>query len=367
MCVLRRIILHDYFESAEGGGKLSLILAKAFEADLGYGFKTENHPYFEGGLSSVGEHDLECYSRIPVWRQLRLARAFQKRTNFLDSYEVAIYSGFYAPLAVFNHGGQRNFYYCHTPPRFIYDQRHFYLSMIPFWQRPILLGLISYIKPRYEKAVAQMDMIIANSENVRQRLSRYLGCKAIVVYPPCETEHFRWQGQGDFYLSTARLDSLKRVDLIVKAFIKMPDKKLVVTSGGLELDRLKRLARDASNITFTGWVGEGELQRLVGNSIATIYVPKEEDFGMSPVESMAAGKPVIGVAEGGLLETVVDGETGFLLRPDPRKEDIIGAIRRMDGSMALEMRGACEERAQQFDAKIFIEKMREVMEKKGDL
>ena len=364
---MRRIILHDYFESAEGGGKLSLILAKAFKADLGYGFKTENHPYFEGGLSSIGEHDLGCYSRIPVWRQLRLARAFQKRTHFLAAYEEAIFSGVYAPMAVFNHGGQRSFYYCHTPPRFIYDQQHFYLSMIPFWQRPILLGLISYMKPRYEKAVAQMDTIIANSENVRQRLHRYLGCKAIVVYPPCETEHFRWRGQEDFYLSTARLDSLKRVDLIVKAFIKMPDKKLVVTSGGPELDRLKRLSRNVSNIIFTGWVGEGELQRLVGNSIATIYVPKEEDFGMSPLESMAAGKPVIGVAEGGLLETVIDGKTGFLLRQNPQEEDITDAVRRMDGSMALEMRGTCEERAQQFDVKIFIEKMKVVMEKKGDL
>ena len=145
----------------------------------------------------------------------------------------------------------------------------------------------------------------------------------------------------------------------------MPDKKLVVTSGGPELGRLKRLARDASNVIFTGWVGEEGLQRLVGNSIATIYVPKEEDFGMSPVESMAAGKPVIGVAEGGLLETVVDEETGFLLRPDFREEDIVAAIRKMDGSTALGMRSACEERAQQFDVNIFIENMRNVMEKAG--
>jgi len=237
--------------------------------------------------------------------------------------------------------------------------------MIPFWQRPALLGLINYMKPRYEEAVARMDTIIANSQNVRQRLSRYLDCEAIVVYPPCDTKHFRWQGQDGFYLSTARLDSLKRVDLIVKAFIKLPDKKLVVTSGGAELGRIKRLARDAPNVIFTGWVGEGELQRLVGNCIATIYVPKEEDFGMSPVESMAAGKPVIGVAEGGLLETVVDEETGFLLRPDLREEDIIEAIIRMDGPMAFEMRGACEKRARQFDVKIFIEKMRKVMEKTG--
>jgi len=360
--MVKRIVLHDYFESAEGGGKLSLILAKALDADLAYGFKTGDHPYFERGAFAGEEHDLGCNSRVPVWRQLRLARFFQEKTLFLKAYDQAIYSGFYAPMAVINHDGKKNLYYCHTPPRFIYDQRYFYLSMIPFWQRPILLGLIYYIKPRYEKAITRMDTIIANSENVRHRLRRYLGYDAVVVYPPCETAHFRWQGQGDFYLSTARLDPLKRVDLIVRAFIKMPDKKLVITSGGPESDRLKRLARSATNITFTGWSGEETLRRLIGNTIATIYIPKEEDFGMSPVESMAAGKPVVGVAEGGLLESVLDGETGVLLRPDPREEDIIDAIRSMDRTTALRMRESCEERAQQFDAKVFIEKMRRVME-----
>jgi glycosyltransferase involved in cell wall biosynthesis len=79
------------------------------------------------------------------------------------------------------------------------------------------LGLIRYLRPLYEEAIARMDTIITNSENVRSRIKKYLGIDSRVIYPPCETEKFKWLGQEDFYLSTARLDPLKRVDLVVKA------------------------------------------------------------------------------------------------------------------------------------------------------
>ncbi|MBN1276035.1 MAG: glycosyltransferase, partial [Deltaproteobacteria bacterium] len=187
------------------------------------------------------------------------------------------------------------------------------------------------------------------------------GLDSKVVYPPCETDNFRWYGQDGYYLSTARLENFKRVDVIVRAFLEMPDQKLIVTSGGTELDRLKKIADGAGNIKFTGWTGEDELHRLMGNATATIYIPKDEDFGMSPVESMAAGKPVIGVKEGGLLESVINGETGALLRPDPCEEDVVDAVRHMDPKTALDMRRACEKQAVRFDKKIFLEKMKRIL------
>ena len=82
--------------------------------------------------------------------------------------------------------------------RFSYDQRDFYLSLIPFWQRPILLGLIRYLRPFYEDAVSRMDTIITNSENVQSRIQKYLGIDSRVIYPPCETEKFKWLGQEDY-------------------------------------------------------------------------------------------------------------------------------------------------------------------------
>lgn len=86
--------------------------------------------------------------------------------------------------------------------------------------------------------------------------------------------------------------------------------------------QLREKYKSFSNISFTGPVEEEELRSLIGNAIATLYIPVDEDFGMSPVESMAAGKPVIGVREGGLIETVMDGETGILLNADPSIEQI---------------------------------------------
>jgi len=102
---------------------------------------------------------------------------------------------------------------------------------------------------------------------------------------------------------------------------------------------------------------------LIGKAIATIYIPIEEDFGMSPVESMAAGKPVIGVAEGGLLETVVNGETGVLIE-NVSVDAVVEAVFVMSKDKALTMRAACENRAQLFRTEVFLEKMREVVYKK---
>ena len=156
----------------------------------------------------------------------------------------------------------------------------------------------------YERAIRCMDIIIYHSETVRKRIERFLGYDSVVIYPPCETERFQWIEGGDFYLSTARLDPMKRVDLIVKAFKKMPDKRLVVVSGGADMPGIKQIAEESPNIEVLGWISETRLCDLMGRCIATIYIPRDEDFGISPVESMAAGKPVIGVQEGGLLETV---------------------------------------------------------------
>ena len=334
------------------------MLAQGIEADLGYGFARCDHPF----LSEIPRQiDLQSGSVLPLWRQFKLARAFQTRTTFLSHYDTVIYSGFYTPLAIKNHRQGRNILYCHTPPRFIYDQRDFYLNRLPVLARPLLKRFIAYLQPRYEAALRQMDVIVTNSANVQQRIHRYLGLEAKIVYPPCDTSRFQWLSQQPYYLSTARLDPLKRVDLIVQAFLSMPEKQLVVASGGSELRVLQKLARGANNIRFTGWLSEPELLQLIGNATAVIYLPQDEDFGMSPVESMAAGKPVIGVAEGGLLETILHGETGLLLPPAPSAATIAAAVSEFTHARALSMRFACEKQAQNFRLALFIQKMREIL------
>ncbi|OUD13243.1 glycosyl transferase family 1 [Thioflexithrix psekupsensis] len=349
------IVLHDYFEQIEGGGQLSRCLAEQLPADLAYGFACLPRPLLRGGK----EWDLQQFSAIPLWRQFKLARAFAQQTAFLNEYDTVIYSGFYTPLAVHQRKKYGNVLYCHTPPRFIYDQKAFYQQRLPWLLRPLLNAFITYLQPRYESAVKQMQLVIANSQHVRARIQHYLGCDAAVIYPPCDMQQFRWLEQGNYYLSTARLDPLKRVDQLVRAFLELPDRQLVVASGGSELARLKKLAQGASHIHFTGWLSATQLADVVGRAMATLYVPYAEDFGMSPVESMSAGKPVIGVAEGGLLETVIHGETGLLLPPNFDLSQLQAAILALTPSRALTMRHACERRAQQFSTSRFIAEMRQ--------
>jgi glycosyltransferase involved in cell wall biosynthesis len=366
---MKIIILHDYFESLEGGGRLSSILAKGLKAEIGYGFARHEHPFLSAFKEKSTKmqttqaiqnpYDLQAKSVIPLWQQFQLTRAFTHRTTFLKNYDTVIYSGFYTPLAIRHHPHGRNILYCHTPPRFIYDQRDFYLKQLPFWLRPALQTFISYLQPRYENAIKKMDTIITNSDNVRKRIQHYLNRDAMVIHPPCETAHFTWQGQDDYYLSMGRLDPLKRVNLIIQAFLKMPDKRLIVTSSGSELKKLQKLAKNAPHIIFTGAVDDIQLATLIGNAIATIYLPIEEDFGMSPLESMAAGKPVIGVYEGGLIETVIPEKTGILLKNPLSIEAIYQAVQTMTPKRALSMRTTCEQQAQRFQTKIFLERMRQ--------
>lgn len=355
------IVLHDYFERADGGGRLSTLLVKGLDAGLCYGFASLPHPFVQGTLQNPQEIDLKALSNLPLWRQFKLARNFENKTGFLNQYETAIYSGFYTPLAVKQHLRGKNILYCHTPPRFMYDQKTFYLQQLPWVLRPLLNAFTNWLQPRYEQAVENMDLIIANSQNIQRRIKHYLNVESTVIYPPCEIERFYWNSQGDYYLSFGRLDPLKRISRIVDAFLQMPDKKLVIVSDGSEFNNLKQQIGNAQNISLLGKVDEQTLLKLIGNCIATIYIPKDEDFGMSPVESMAAGKPVLGVAEGGLLESIIHEETGFLLLPDPNVEMIIEGIHYLTPQRALEMKESCEKQAQQFSVERFLNEMKRII------
>lgn len=350
------IIVHDYFAIRGGGERLVLTLAKALQADVMYGYKTAESYDDDAFPETAIDLALPTSLRRAGIRAAALALRFSGARKTLDQHAARIYSGVAAPFAAPRAGNGKNILYCHTPPRFIYDQKDHFAHRAG--RDPIRRFALQQFQRGYEAAIERMDVIIANSVTVQERIATYLGKPSTVVYPPCDLEAFQWIAQGDYYLSTARLSPLKRVDTIVEAFIAMPEKKLVVASSGEDIERLKALAADAPNITFLGWVSDSQLSVLVGRAIATIYVPVDEDFGMSPVESMAAGKPVIGVAEGGLRETIVHGSTGTLLKPGFTANDIAEAVIDLTPERALAMRADCQARAELFSQDRFIEGMR---------
>jgi len=349
-------VLYDFMQVPGGAERVTLALAKALGSEV---IVSRAEPACEALLKSRG---IPVQSLSSSWtrgmgRVLEAILSFSLGAARIAKAETVIYSGFYAPLAVHFQRTGRRIYYCHTIPRFAYDLQAASRVGFPWYVGPVFDLFTMLLRWRYERAIQRMDLIWVNSENVRQRLKQYVGFDAQVIYPPVETRRFVWLSHGDCYISLARLEPLKRVDVVVKAFMKMPQRRLVVASGGSQLAALQQLAAGAHNISFLGWTSEAQLCEHVGHARAAIYVPVDEDFGISPVEAMAAGKPVMGVAEGGLLETVVDGQTGCLIRGDLTPEKIIAAVDALEALSPPSMRSACEARAAQFDEAVFTLKI----------
>ncbi|MGB0757609.1 MAG: glycosyltransferase [Patescibacteria group bacterium] len=353
------LILHDRFQFRGGAERLILELAQGLEADILTEFWEDDSTY----PRSEVPHELYVLDqgepRPMVWRYFRAQLNFFFHTrHIIKKYDTVIFSGNNC-LSAASHvkKGVKKVYYCHSPVRYVYDlYKHRRSQESSGFKRFFFYTLGKYlIRTIYRWGLAKMDVVISNSKNTQGRLKRYCGTSSEVVYPPIATDKFIWRGQEDYYLSFARLDELKRVDDIVRAFQIMPEKKLIIVSSGDEYDAILKLAEGYDNIEVKGWVDDEELQGLLGSCIATIYIPRDEDFGMTQIESISAGKPVVGVDEGGLAETIQDKVTGVLIPKDYTIEDIVKAVYYLDPQTCFEMRSDCEQYADQFKTTTFLD------------
>lgn len=205
--------------------------------------------------------------------------------------------------------------YCHTPTRYLWSDTHQYINELRYnkWFKKIISLSLSRLRLWDLSAASRVDHFIANSETVKKRISKYYKRGSKLIYPPVETDKFYISESSDreeYFLAGCRLAPYKRVDLVIETFLELKDKKLKIFGDGVDLKRLKKIANGADNIEFIGRVNQEELAKLYSNSLAYIN-PQEEDFGITAVEAMASGRPVIAFKKGGALETVIDGQTGL--------------------------------------------------------
>jgi glycosyltransferase involved in cell wall biosynthesis len=211
--------------------------------------------------------------------------------------------------------------YCYTPARWLYGAEHLRDSRREQALKPVIGAL-----RRWDRMAARRpDLYIAISTEVRRRIRRRYGVEAPVVYPPVDVERFHPRPRGERLLVVSRLLPYKRVDAIVDAATRAGI-GLDVVGTGPALDDLRR--RAGGTVTFHGRVADADVTELMEGCRA-LCLAANEDFGISPVEANAAGKPVVAFAAGGALETLEDGTTGsFFRRHDP--DDVLEAIRRCD-------------------------------------
>jgi len=209
--------------------------------------------------------------------------------------------------------------YCHTPTRYLWSDTHQYINELRYnkWFKKIISLILNRIRLWDRVAADRVDLFIANSKTVQKRIVKYYRRDSEVIYPPVDTQNFtiadlsEQKPEDKYFLVGCRLAPYKRVDIVIEAFKKLGnDYRLKIFGNGVDLERLKQLAEGCLNIEFLGRVSDEEKAKLYRYAQAFIN-PQEEDFGITAVESMAAGRPVIAYQKGGATETIIAGKTGL--------------------------------------------------------
>lgn len=218
--------------------------------------------------------------------------------------------------------------FCHTPMRYAWEQYHEYFppERLGWFKRWLIPLALSRLRVWDVASSPRVDAFLANSAHVARRIRAYYGREARVVHPPVEAARFQpVKRPGDHYLIASALVPYKRIDRAIAAFNEMK-KPLIIVGQGPEYGRLKRLA--GPTITFKSNVNDEEYLSLYATCRAFIF-PGEEDFGITPLEAMASGRPVIAFGKGGARETVVDGRTGLFFA-EPTPQSLAQAVQRSE-------------------------------------
>jgi glycosyltransferase involved in cell wall biosynthesis len=249
--------------------------------------------------------------------------------------------------------------YCHSPMRYVWDMYPEYLNNSGRFSRWLIRPLIHYLKIWDRLSADRVDHFIANSSFVAKRIDKYYRRSADVIHPPIDLNEFEVNNdKSDFYLVLGQLTHYKRADLVVEAF-RSNGKKLVVIGDGEQYDSLKSLENE--NITIMGRASWSECKDHLSRAKALIF-PGVEDFGMVPVEAMACGTPVLAYAKGGALETVIEGQSGFLFH-DQTVKSLNECIEAFEESKALSV-SEIRQQAEKFTTEVFKQKLLEFVKQK---
>ncbi len=343
------------FSEIGGAERLVLDLAKALEADVVVPYADE---------SVVGlydrEHAVEIVSlgrRLPIepWRQISSMRIFRRLTL---SYDFIVAMDDMAVRYLTYHD-LPHIYYLLTPRRALYDLNYRFLQGLPAGKRFLYRPALAMFRESDRRFVRNhVKNLACISHTVRNRVHKtYLRDDATVLYPPVHCNRYHSLTHEGYWLSVNRVDKWKRIELQIETFRNMPETRLKVV-GSVYPGYENVVDQAPDNIEFLGNRTEEELRDLYSRCTGFITTAIDEDFGITPVEAMASGKPVVATMEGGYQETVVDSATGHLVPPE------VGALCRAIRVVSTnpeQYRAACQARAALFDYEIFRSKARDLV------
>lgn len=284
----------------------------------------------------------------------------------LSEYDLIISSCGPAMMGVNSRPDAVHICYVHTPMRTWWDLYSQYQAQAGWLGRQFFVVSAMFIRTWEFCAMQRVDHVISNSNYISCRVSKYFCRKSTVIYPPVKTScGYLAHHHEDYYFSVSRIDSKKRIDLLIQACNQL-GRRLLIVGTGSEERRLKAIA--GPTIRFLGCVSDAELLTLYAHCRAFIFAA-DEDFGIAPVEAQSFGRPVIAYGHGGSLETVrVDDSSGRsdtgILFPQQTLESVIDGIQRFEAREKSFIPAEIRKHAQEFDTSVFVEKMHQIIESK---
>ena len=306
-------LVHDWFSSKHFGGAektlfiIDKLLSKEFESPHLFGIikdiKGRNFNWVkEREVNTTFIQNLPL-SKKNIQLYLPFLPLAIEQLN-LDNYKLIISSSHLAAKGVITAPDQCHIAYIHTPMRYAWDQMNIYLKssgLCKIGLEPFIRYFLYHLRSWDYISSQRIDYLIANSNFTAKRIKKYWGRESKVIFPPVDVNRFNHnKNRGDYYLSVSRLVPNKRVDLIVKAFNKLKY-PLIIIGDGVEKNYLKKIKR--KNIKILGFQSDQVIKNMMEHCRAFVYAGTE-DFGIAPVEAMAAGAPVIGLEKGGITDTV---------------------------------------------------------------
>lgn len=360
-------IFHNYLDNIGGAEIVALTLAQELDADI-YTTNIDAKKIAQMGFDPVLKR-IHSLGRIPKKAPFRQQLAFAKfrYLNLSGQYDFFIIAGDWAMSgAVNNHP---NLWYAHSPLNELWEFKDYIkkniLSAWKVWPFNLWVWVNRELTLRYSQSV---DSWICNSQNTQRRIKKFYNQTAAIIYPPVATIEYQNTKNGDYWLAVNRLVTHKRIDLQMNAFRSLPTEKLIVVGsyekGVAQFESYKNYIEKIkpSNVSIIHWVADKELKKLYTGCKGFITTAKDEDFGLTVVEAMAAGKPVIAPNEGGYQETVSDS-TGILI-DDITSEKLIIAIQKLHIFLKENpnhYQVACLKKAREFDTLIFISKIKNIV------
>ena len=358
-------IFHNYLDNMGGAEHVVLTLARELKADV-YTTSLDFELIKKMGYEDISFHTIGKVPINPPFRQQAALKKFSK-LKLGTQYDFYIIAGDWAVSGLLHNAP--NIWYAHSPIREIWDLYEYTrATTVPFHKRIFFDLWVRYNRHLTTHYVKKAEIVACNSETTQKRIAKYLNRDATVIFPPVDTSQYYFESVGDYWLSVNRLLPHKRIALQLNAFKKLPDEKLIIVGSYEKAHHFQKYASLIKkslrpNVELISWVEKKALLKLYANCRGFITTSMEEDFGLTAIEAMASGKPVIAPNEGGYRQSILNNKTGILIN-NISEQKIVDAVNTINKNPSLYKDHAIAQAAC-FDTSIFIKKIKDHIRQKN--